>query len=359
MPKTALVTGACGFTGTHMIELLEKNGYEIIATDLEKCQRKIYYTEFGELHPVYYGDFLKGHKARFVPADLTKKDTLKPLFDSHVDFVFHVASLYDYFAKWDELYKVNVEGTKNIAELASEADIKRFVHWSTDGVYGEPEKLPADETAPYNPPNLYSKSKVEQEKVLWKFYREDKLPLTVLRPAPIYGPRHKYGVYHILKGVKKYGKLKFTFVPKIYPRKKQLMFPSVHVEDVVRAALFVAENEKAVGEAYNVLSECVTQTDALKFLANELDIKCVKIPVWWPEYKLGAWITVKAAKFRDKRARKKGKRPKLDVPMAEYITHQYWFSNEKIKKLGFEFEYEDPRAGLRDYVNWCKKNNLV
>lgn len=363
MPKTALVTGACGFTGTHMIDLLEENDYEIIATDLKRPERKSYYTESEKaLHPAYYEDYFKGKKVEVVYADLTKKETLEPIFKrDKIDVVFHVASLYDYFAKWDELYKVNVIGAKNLAELASEKNLEHFVHWSTDGVYGEPEKLPADETAPYNPPNLYSKSKMEQEKILWKFYEEKDLPLTVLRPAPIYGPRHQYGVHNILVGIEKFHKwTRLSYTAKIYPKKKQLMFPSVHVTDLVRAALFVSEREDAIGEAYNVLSECITQTEAMKFMSNELGYRCLPIPFWWPTYKYIFYpAALSYAVVRDKIARKMGTRPKLDVPMVKYMTHQYWFSNQKIKDFGFEFIYDDPRDGLRDYIRWCKENKIV
>jgi nucleoside-diphosphate-sugar epimerase len=164
MPKRALVTGACGFTGTHMVELLAQNGWEVVATDLEKEAHGVYYCEAGDLHPEYYSDFLRNLGVAFIPADLTKPDTLAPLFAGRAyDAIFHIASLYDYFAQWDVLYRVNVEGVRNLAALALKAGVGRFVHWSTDGVYGEIKNPPGTEDDPFDPPNLYSKSKAEQE----------------------------------------------------------------------------------------------------------------------------------------------------------------------------------------------------
>jgi len=352
MAKKALVTGACGFTGSHMVEHLVQNGWEVVATDLERAAHGEYYCEEGELTPIYYSDHLKKLDVKFIPADLTKKETLEPLFaEGSYDAVFHVASLYDYFAKLDILRKVNVGGTRNLCELATEAKVKRFIHWSTDGVYGEIKNPPGTEDDPYDPPNDYSTSKVEQEKVAWEFHKEHGLPLTVLRPAPIYGPRHRYGVYHILYTLQKFG---YAVVISWIPKKKTLMMPCVHIVDLVRAALFVAEKEEAIGEAYNVLSDCLPQPVVMEFLYKALGIPYVRIPVPWILYERGAKRALKIAKRLDARARAKGTRPKIDVPMVEYVTHQYWFSNEKIKRLGFKFIYEDQRRGLWDYITWCK-----
>ncbi len=358
MSKLALVTGACGFTGTHMVELLKESGWNVIATDLKKAEHAQYYCEEGDLHPVHYEEYISRLGVEFIAADLTKKNTLEPLFKGKVyDAVFHIASLYDYFATWDVLYNVNVNGVRNLAELALSNNVRRFIHWSTDGVYGETKKLPGDEDEPYNPPNLYSKSKTEQEILLWDLYKTKKLPLTVLRPAPIYGPRHRYGVYHILYGVEKMGT---GFVISWFPKKHTLMFPSVHVKDLVNAALFTAEKPESIGQAYNVLSDSISQTEMIEFIYRALGMeKVIRIPVWWPMYKGLARIGLKLIKGIDAHARSKGKRPKVDVPMVEYMTHQYWFSNEKIKKLGYKFAYQDPKKGLWDYITWCKERGWL
>lgn len=357
MTRRALVTGACGFTGTHMVELLLKEGWEVVATDLERSGHKDYYCEAGDLHPAYYEDFIKNLSVELIYADLTQSETLRPLFKYGYDAIFHTASLYDYFAEWDVLCKVNVEGTKNLAELAIEYGVGRFVHWSTDGVYGEAHDGPIDETAPHNPPNLYSKSKAAQEKILWMMHKDHGLPLTVIRPAPIYGPRHIYGFYHILYCIEKIGT---GLVISWYPKKYTLMFPSIHVIDLVRAAEFLTKKSEAVGEAYNVLSDCITQTEFLEFCYRALAVKkIVRIPVWWPVFKAFATLALAMSKLLDKKARKMELRPKIDVPMVEYVTHQYWFNNQKLKDTGFKFIYEDPRKGIWEYITWCKERGWL
>jgi len=352
MEKRALVTGANGFTGTHMVEYLSSRGWEVVATDIRREERGSYYCEEGDLHPGYFEGYSQRTASRFVTADLTDRESLLPLFEQRYDAVFHVASLYDYFAQWDELHKVNVTGARNLGELAADVGVGRFILWSTEGVYGEQDDFAIDEDAPHNPTNLYCKSKAEQEKVMWEIHSERGLPLTVVRPGPIYGPRHTYGVYHILYALEKMG----TGVAiSLFPKKHALTFPSVHVTDLTRAALYLAERDEAQGEAYNVLSDCIPQVELMEFLFGALGLEhWARVPVWWPLYKAGVNIGLKLVRRLDRRARAKGSRPKVDVPMVEYITHHYEFSNQKLKDTGFEFIYQDPRKGLWEYITWCK-----
>lgn len=361
MGRTALVTGACGFTGSHMVELLAESGWDVVATDLEGSEREAYYTE-GEGSvpaPVYYEDLFEDAGASFIPADLTEPETLEPVFAEHeYDAVFHIASLFDYFASWDLLEAVNVDGARNLAECAVENDVGHFVHWSTLGVLGDAGyDEPKDETSAYNPHNRYCRSKVEQEKLLADYHENEGLPLTILRPAPIYGPRHRYGIYHILLLLKKYGTVG---IPRIYPRSKQTMFPSVHVEDLTRAAHYVTEHgDETVGETYNVTSDCLGQDVIIEFLCDALGVRTKRLVVPSPVFGLYAKLAQAISHRLEKRARKKETRPKIDASMTHYMGHNMWFSNEKIRDTGFTFTYRDPRRGLWDYVTWCREEGLV
>ena len=357
MARTALVTGACGFVGTHMVSHLIQQGWDVIATDLDREDHGNYYCENGVLHPSYQKDAIGEYDMEFIPADLTRKETLYPLFEHRIDVIFNIASLYDYFALWDVLYKINVEGTRNLVEVAVEKGVRRIIHWSTEGVYGETPGEPVDEDFPKNPTNLYSKSKLAQENLLWDLHEGKKIDLTILRPGPIYGPRHRYGVFHILYGVARLGVM---IVPVIYPVSRTLMFPSVEVRDLVRAALFVAERDESCGEAYNLLSDPISQAELMELVCRQIGIDhIIKLPMPWPIYKALAAVLRKLVLAMDRNARKKNKRPKVDVPMIEYMTNQYWFSNEKIKNLGFKFIYQDPRKGLYEFIGYCKERGLL
>ncbi|MDZ7730757.1 MAG: NAD(P)-dependent oxidoreductase [Natrialbaceae archaeon] len=361
MAQTALVTGACGFTGGHMVELLVDNGWNVVATDLEGTERDAYYTE-GEgavPSPVYYKDVFADGGVEFIPADLTEAETLEPVFAAHeYDAIFHIASLFDYFAEMEVLQAVNVDGARNLAEKAIEHDVGHFIHWSTLGVLGDAGfDSPKTEDAPYEPHNRYCVSKVDQEELLLDLHENEGLPLTIIRPAPIYGPRHRYGVYHILLLLRKFGTV---FVTRIYPRSKQPMFPSVHVTDLTEAALFLQEQgDVAIGETYNVTSDCLAQDTILEFLGGALGVRSHRLPLPYSLFKLYARFTKWSAHRLERKARSHDMRPKIDASMTHYLGHNMWFSNEKLTDLGFEFTYRDPRRGLWDYITWCKEEGLI
>ena len=171
-----------------------------------------------------------------------------------------MASLYDYSASLDRLRRINVDGTRNFLDLAIEADLERFVHWSTCGVFGKPftaadgkkVNVPFDEqsssprTEPYGTDgpegtylvNDYSVSKWEQEQMVWKEHRENGLPVTVVRPAPIYGPGSSYGHGGIILAIA------HGLVPGIPADAKNYITTSVHVADIAGFAVYASDQEE-------------------------------------------------------------------------------------------------------------------
>lgn len=362
MTDTILVTGACGFTGSNMLEYLdvERPAAHVVATDLPGSRREEYYVaapDSDDPQPVYYESVLSETDVEFIPGDLTDPDDVRRIADAHeYDTVFHIASLFDYFAPRERLYAVNVDGTRNLLEeLADQADPPRIVHWSTLGVLGDAGfDDPKTETDGYHPHNRYCESKVAQEEVVRSF--ESRLDVTILRPAPIYGPRHQYGVYHVLTLV---DRLPVVPVSRIYPRSRQLQFPCVHVRDLVRAAVHLADDPDAVGEAYNVTSDAIGQDELVRFLTAELGVRGPTLPVPYHLYALLGRLTYPLALKSEEFARHRDTRPLVDAPMVRYLTANMWFSNRKLKDTGFGFEYPDPRLGLREYVQWCYRQGYL
>ncbi len=360
-----LVDGAKGHTGTFLVKSLleQEKDCKIVATDLPTDSRRelmtketLFSKDLG-----YMLEVLDDPRVEYIAADLTKPETLDALFKGKkYDVIFHPASLYDYFAKIDLLRKINVEGTRNLLNKICETqDLKkvRFMHWSTCGVYGEPkyehdkktkQVIPVEETAPYDPPNDYSQSKMEQELVLKEFEKEKGIKATIIRPAPIFGPYQTYGTYHILLVIKVLG---VSVVPLIHPRKHRLMFPSIHVEDLANAAIFLSKKEEAIGESYNCIHDIVPMDEWIEWLNQHMGLKYTTIPVWFPLFKLISKLVVGLGSKRDKKARKLGIRPLLDVPMLKYVTHQYCFSNKKLKDLGYKFKW-DTWTGFKQTVDW-------
>ena len=107
--KVVLVTGACGFVGSHLVDqLLEFEDFEVRGTDLSTAD----YTFFNPA-------------CEFIPSDLRNPDSLHQVVQG-VDLIYHTASLFRYSAAWQDLYEVNVEGTLNLALAASEAEVSKF-----------------------------------------------------------------------------------------------------------------------------------------------------------------------------------------------------------------------------------------
>lgn len=361
MTNTALVTGACGFAGTHLVNELQSNDWDVVATDLEEEEREQFYTETDNAtHPAYDATYVQENDdVVFYPADLTDPETIESLFEIHeFDTVFHVASLFDYFAEWEALYAVNVEGAKNLAEAALDSGIDQFVHFSTLGVLGAAGfDEPKDETAAYNPHNEYCESKVEQERELQALRENQGLPLTILRPAPIYGPGNQYGAYLIPLVISKLG---FAPVYRIYPRSKQVVFPSIHVKDLCDMALFVTTNRtQCIGEVFNAVGDCIEQDSLLSFLGESLGVPRIRIPIPYSLYDVWSKYAVVHSQRIQRIARDRGMRPKIDAGITKYLSHNMWFSNRKIRDLGFEFTYRDPRRGFWHYVTWCKEQGLL
>jgi nucleoside-diphosphate-sugar epimerase len=370
MPRTCLVTGAKGHTGSFLVKILLEKGYHVIATDLPPKERSTLMTK----ETVFRNDFQymnceEWPGVTFIPADLTNKESLRVLFRKEpIDIIFHPASFYDYFALIDILRKINVEGLRNLLDVALEelGKIPRFIHWSTCGVYGQPKyeidpktkmSLPADETAPFDPPNAYSISKMEQELLLKDYQKKlgDAFPYTIVRSAPIYGPYQMYGAFHILYMCNKMGHM---VSPIIFPKHKKLMMPMIHVETLVEAAFFLSQHDESIGEAYNVIEDNLTQEDWMEFMFQCLGITYTHIPIWRPLYDFAAKLLRNYVEDQNKFARKYGLRPKIDLSMADYITHQYYFSNKKLKDLGFHLKYNS-YEGTMHTINWYKEHGWL
>ncbi len=369
--------GALGHTGSFLVKQLLEEGWKVVATDLKSEDReKIMTKERVFSFDLKYLDCREWPGVKYIPSDLTKKETLKALFSKDLftegkktyDVIFHPASLYDYGAPYDLLHLVNYEGLKNLLEVifehAKEAKTNppRFIHWSTCGVYGEPVYLknkkgyihPIDENAPFNPPNNYSQTKAEQENLLIKTAQDHpEFKYTIIRPSPIYGPYQTYGMYHLFYLAYTLG---FFIIPKIFPKKKKLMMALVHVVDLVRGAVFLAERKESENQAYNVVNDAPLQEQWLECLFNEIGVDYTFVPSPWIIYTIAAKITYKLGTLKEDKAHRYGIRPKLDLPMIGYLTHQYYFSNQKIRDLGFKFLYDDFVKGTHETIEWYKVN---
>lgn len=338
----ALVTGAGGFVGWHMVKYLLDKGYEVVATDLKKSADPLY------------------QQTKFVESDVTDQASLmrdefcNAIFNC--DKVFHIAGLFNYGAAADKLFEVNVQGTRNLYEaLNSVHNRPRVVVWGAGGVYGDFDQyqLPVKEenlkeSDPARTDNSYLLSKFYEERCAFDWGIQYQIPTTVIRPTAIYGPRSRYGLALsiLLMG---HGKL----LPSVIGNGKNRC-GLVHVRDIVGMAEFLANHPNAAWEAFNATDNTLHNvTEITRHLARSFDIpffSFLKTPEWLVRY-LG--------KLAAKSARRFGLAPPVDEELIRLITVNSWLSNEKLKKLGYQFQYPDSKIGLTETIEWYKKEGWV
>ena len=248
---TVLVTGGKGFLGSHLAARLRRDGEKVrIFARPPKDQPK----SFAEQDVVY--------------GDIRDPDAVDRAV-AGVDYVIHTVSNFRKGGSDEaEAHDINVGGTKNILESCLKHSVKRLVHCSTIGVHGDVREIPATETTPFNPCDLYQETKLIAEQMVWEFYRKTGLPITVVRPISIFGPGDK----RMLKLFKMIQKGRFL---KIGPC--TAFFQPAYIDDVIDGFMLCLRHEKAVGEAFIVGGENYLPLENLfKVIAEELGVK----PPW-------------------------------------------------------------------------------
>ncbi len=263
--KKVLVTGADGFIGSHLTELLLSRGYQVKAL--------AQYNSFN-----YWGwldDISTQESLEIITGDIRDPHFCKEITKG-IDMVFHLAALiaipYSYVAP-DSYVDTNVKGTLNICQAAKENGVNRVIHTSTSEVYGTARYVPIDEKHPKQPQSPYSASKIGADMMAMSFYNAFELPVTVARPFNTYGPRQSARaiiptiITQIANGIKeiKLGDLRPT---------RDFNF----VKDTCRGFLALAESEKTIGKEVNIASNYeISMQDTLELIKDIMksDVKFI------------------------------------------------------------------------------------
>jgi nucleoside-diphosphate-sugar epimerase len=338
----SLVTGSCGFMGTHMIQVLTAAGHKIRATDLEQAYEK------DDLELGRFPSVLKENGVEFIPSDMTRPETLAPLVKG-VDYIFHIASVFNYSASWDTLYRVNVEGARALyAEAVKQKGLKKFILWGAGGNYGAPRehRKPFTEDMAPLPSNDYLLSKWQQEYDLIELGLKKKIKYAIMRPTTVYGPRAVYGSGQMIMEA---ARMKTSAMPGNF----DAHIPFVHVQDVCGAALYLAENSKVVNEIYNLNDDTImTMVEFFQYVAEITGGKFIKLPPV-PVAPLRTVLTAVASVMQVVAA-KTGSKPALEKDSAAYFGLDYMYANDKLKKTGYAFKYPQAKEGIRETVEWYK-----
>lgn len=204
----SLVTGGCGFIGSHIVDRLLSEGHDVIV--LDNC------TTGRPENLAHVKD--NSHLTIHYDADIRNIEKIQPFFDG-VDYVFHLAALADIvpsIQKPYEYYSSNVLGTYNVCECSRRAGIKKLVYSASSSCYGIPDEYPTKETAEIRPQYPYALTKRLGEETVLHWGQVYGLPVITLRLFNVYGTRSRTsGTYGAVFGVflaQKLAGLPFTVV---------------------------------------------------------------------------------------------------------------------------------------------------
>ncbi|MBN2291337.1 MAG: NAD-dependent epimerase/dehydratase family protein [Pirellulales bacterium] len=261
--QVALVTGGTGAVGPSVVRCLLQAGYDVRMLIWGKMSMNI----------------IPAGATAFA-GDINDRDSLKEPMRG-TDLVCHLAAKL-HINNPDpslrrEYWRVNVDGTRCVAEEAAVAGVKRFVHFSTINVYGT-STFPNvfDETSPLNCDSLYTQTKSESEQIVL-----NQLPATVLRMAAVYGPRMKGNYARLLNALRK-----GCYLPIGTGQNRRTL---VHQEDVAQAVLLAAAHPQAVNQTYNVSDgEIHTLDEIVTAMCNALGRRPPKMRIPITLAKMGA-----------------------------------------------------------------------
>jgi len=323
-----LVTGATGFTGGHLCERLVAQGHQVRALVREKSSV----------------DFLNRLKVEIVYGNLCDPASLHCAV-RQVDLVYHIAAIFRQAGVPSELYwKVNIEGVRNLLEASVQNGVRRFVHCSTVGVHGHVTQPPGNEETPYNPGDLYQRTKLEGEKVAQRYMNEGKIALTIFRPAGIYGPRD-FRFLKLFRAIKKH---RFVMLGKGI-----VNYHLTYIDDLVDGIIRCGTKEKAIGKIYILGGRGYLSLNQLVMLiADELNVLRPRLHLpLWPFYVAGALCETLCKPL--------GIEPPLYRRRIDFFKKNRAFDSTKaMTDLGFQPKI-DVREGIHLTAQWYADNGCL
>ena len=263
MKLNVLVTGADGFIGSHLVEKLLDEGYNVRAF--------VYYNSFNSWGWLDTLDKNKLSKIEIFSGDIRDPNGVKEAMKG-IDIVFHLAALiaipFSYHSP-DSYVDTNIKGTLNVLQAARDLKTKRVLITSTSEVYGTAKYVPIDENHPYQGQSPYSATKIGADRLAESFYRSFNMPITIVRPFNTYGPRQSSRA--VIP----------TIITQLLNGETEIKLGALtptrdfnYVKDTVKGFIEIAKSENTIGEEINIAtcSEISIEELALEII-NQINPK--------------------------------------------------------------------------------------
>ncbi len=312
--EKVLVTGAAGFIGSHLTELLVEQGYSVKAF--------VHYNSRN--HWGWLEDSKYKNDIEVISGDIRDYDSVYNSMQD-CDTVFHLAALigipYSYVSTLAYI-KTNIEGTYNVLQSAKELSLENILITSTSETYGTAQYVPIDEKHPMVGQSPYSATKIGADHLALSFYKSFNLPVKIVRPFNTYGPRQSARaiiptiITQILSGKRK------IKLGNLYPT-RDLTF----VKDTANAFLEIAKSDKLYGEITNIgMNEEISIGNLATLIIELLDEK--------------AEIIIDQIRIR---------------PDKSEVERLYCDNSKLIKNTNWRQKYS-LETGLKETIKWIKNN---
>ena len=330
MSITCLITGATGFVGGHLAEACAERGFTVRGLARAGGETSV----------------LERCGATVVRGDLTDAKAVREAVEG-VTVVFHCAAKVGDWGPVEDYRSVNVDALRGLLEACRQQTLQRFVHFSSLGVYAARHHYGTDETE--TPParhiDGYTQTKVEAEQLALRYQKDYDVPVVVLRPGFIYGPRDRTVLPNLIE------KLRRRQV--LYIGDNRRAMNCIYVGNLVDAALLAMEKPEAVGQVYNLTdAEAVSKRRFIEAVADGVGVPkpprlgaplgIARFTAWWMEG-LARWLGAKHP-------------PRLTQGRLKFLGLNLDFSIEKAKReLGYT-----PRVsfdeGMHETTAWYKES---
>ena len=324
-----LVSGATGFIGRKLVAKLIDSGHEVVA--LVRATSNT--SSLPEVIDIREGDLL----------DI---QSLEPLV-SDVQVIIHLAAYFDFYpSDVDLLYKVNVDGTKNLMNACVGTNVELFIYGSTAEVTGPVRYPPGNEDTELLPQFDYSKSKKIAEEAIREITKDTDLQHIILRPTGVHGEGDRYTVLELLQA------LNNNEIP-VLPGDGEKRIMYTHVDDVVDAFAAAVTSNSAINNTLIICpDEPLTYNEAISFLGEKLGVKMPKrrVPTTLAKIGIGLLSPIK----------NRGRTTFLwHMKTIESMDQDRWYSNERAKRLLGWAPKVTIKEGLERQIEWAWKEGLL
>jgi nucleoside-diphosphate-sugar epimerase len=329
MTRRFLITGGTGFIGGHLCESLSQQENQVVAL----------------VRPASDTSFLDSLPITVVKGEWTDAALLRNLV-ADTDILIHCAAKVGDWGPLDDYRRINVEGLRSLLDACKGQALSRFVLMSSLGVYATRHHHGTTEDAPLpsRHPDSYSQTKAEAEQLARHYHREFGIPVVILRPGFVYGPRDRTVMPKLIEGLRQ------RIIR--YPGGGHGALNTIYIGNLLQAVFLAVDREEAVGQTYNLTDgEFVSKRRFLEAVADAMKLPHPRLtpPLW-----LAALVTRVSERIAKLTGAKKA--PFFTSAKLKFLGYNLDFSIDKAKmELGYypRFPFDD---AMFLTMEWYREN---